>query len=346
MTTEQKWQRVLDRDRSQDGRFFYAVKSTGIFCRPSCPSRRPRRRSVEFFDSVTAAQHAGFRPCRRCKPTEVATQARAIRAASTYIDAHLDEPLRLAALADAVGLSPFHLHRLFRRELGVTPRQYHEAQRMKKFKRELGSGRKVTDAVYEAGFGSASRLYEKAGQLGMKPSAYRAGGAGQSIAYTMFDSELGKVLLAATEKGVCALRFADEEVALERELASEFPAAQLTRDDRKLARHRDAVLDHLADSRTALDLPLDVRATAFQRRVWEILQAIPAGETRSYSEVAHKLGDPNAVRAVARACATNPVALVIPCHRVVRTGGALAGYRWGIQRKSALLQREKAPAKA
>lgn len=342
MTTEQKWQRVLERDRSQDGRFFYAVKSTGIFCRPSCPSRRPRRRSVEFFDTVTAAQHAGFRPCRRCRPTEVAAQARAVKAATVYIDTHVEEPLRLATLADAVGLSPFHLHRLFRRELGVTPRQYHEAQRMKRFKRELGSGRKVTDAVYEAGFGSASRLYEKAGQLGMAPAAYRAGGAGHAIAYTIFESDLGKILLAATDKGVCALRFADDEAALTRELAGEFPAAQLTRDDRKLARQRDAVLDHLADSRTALDLPLDVRATAFQRRVWEILQTIPAGETRSYSEVARKLGDPNSVRAVARACATNPVALVVPCHRVVRTGGALAGYRWGLKRKQALLQREKA----
>ncbi len=342
MTTEQKWQRVLSRDRSQDGRFFYAVKSTGIFCRPSCPSRRPRRASVEFFDSASDAQRAGFRACHRCKPTELAAQARATRAATLYIDSHLDETLRLSTLADEVGLSQWHLHRLFTRELGVTPRGYQEAQRLKKFKSELGSGRKVTDAVYEAGFGSASRLYEKSTRaLGMTPTQYKAGAHGLAITYTVFDCDLGKVLIAATEKGICALRFADEEEPLVAELAAEFPAAQLTRDDRKLREYSDAVRDHLEGTQPALDLPLDVRATAFQRRVWEILQQIPRGETRSYSEVARSLGDPNAVRAVARACATNPVALVVPCHRVVQKGGALSGYRWGVARKQALLDRER-----
>jgi len=346
MTTEQKWQIVLSRSPEQDGSLYYAVRTTGVYCRPSCPSRRPRRESVEFFANPGEAEQAGYRPCRRCRPTEIAASKQAVEAARRAIDESIsdsvEDPLTLAELAARVGLSPFHLQRIFKRTLGVSPRQYQEAERLRRFKQEVRQGRSVTDAVYEAGFGSSSRIYEKASRtLGMTPGQYRRRGQGMTIDFCVFPAPFGIVLLAATDRGLCCLRLGDDAAELERELRSEFAGADLRDQAAALTPYRQALQNWLEGAPDGLRLPLDLDATAFQRKIWTLLQQIPRGETRTYQQVAEASGDARAVRAVAHACASNPVALVIPCHRVVRKDGGLAGYRWGLERKQALLEMEK-----
>jgi AraC family transcriptional regulator of adaptative response/methylated-DNA-[protein]-cysteine methyltransferase len=339
----QKWSLVLARDTRADGRFVYAVRSTGVFCRPSCPSRRPRLENVEFFDSPAQAQKAGYRACRRCTPLERNPQAQKIEAACRYIDENLDITLSLTAISRHVAVSPFHFQRLFKRILGISPRQYQQARRAGKFRQALLSEGRVTDAIYEAGYSSSSRAYESIpAQLGMTPSAFRRKGEGVEIGYTVQPTELGKLLIATTERGVCAVRFGESDAALLRELKHDFRAAEISRDDQGLAPVAAQVKQLLTGSSAALKIPVDIQGTAFQQLVWETLKKIPAGETRSYGEVAATIGRPKAVRAVANACASNPVALLVPCHRVVQKNGSLAGYRWGVKRKAALLEKEAA----
>ncbi len=330
----------MARDARQDGRFVFAVRTTGIYCRPSCPSRRPRRDSVEFFAGPDEAERAGYRACLRCKPTEVSSQAQYVARARQLLD-NADGGVTLAQLSRRVGLSPFHLQRLFKRATGLSPREYQSARRMQQVKSGLRQGNDVTTALYDAGFGSPSRLYEKSGQqLGMTPGEYRRGGAGAHITFRIARTPLGWLLAAATERGLCAVRFGENAVALERDLRGEFHAATLGRDDAGMRRYVDPLLAMIRGENTTVDLPLDVRATAFQRKVWEKLRQIPRGQTRSYSEIARAIGRPRAVRAVARACAANPLALAVPCHRVVRKDGDRGGYRWGMERKEQLLDGE------
>jgi len=336
-----KWQQVLARDARQDGRFVFAVRTTGVFCRPSCPSRRPRRDSVEFFAGPREAERAGYRACLRCKPTQISEQAQYVLRARQLLD-NAEGVVTLAQLSKRVGLSPFHLQRLFKRATGLSPREYQSARRMQHMKAGLRRGDDVTTALYDAGFGSPSRLYENANQqLGMTPGTYRRGGAGATITFAVASTPLGRMLVAATDRGLCAVRFGESAMDLEHGLRKEFHAAGLRRDDAALRRYVEPLLANLRGENTMIDLPLDIRATAFQKKVWEALRQIPRGETRSYSEVAREIGDPRAVRAVARACATNPVAIAVPCHRVVRSDGGLAGYRWGMERKKKLLKMEQ-----
>lgn len=342
------WQAVQGRDASADVNFLYAVRSTGIYCRPSCPARRPGRGQVQFFPSPDAAEGAGFRACRRCRPREAAAQAAVLRACR-YIEAHLDEAADLATLGALAGLSPQHFQRVFRRIVGVTPREYAAACRLGHFKDSLQDGKAIGTALVDAGYGSTSRLYERSpAALGMTPTAYRRGGEQASIAYTTADTPLGRMLVAATDKGICAVSLGESDAALEAALCREYPAARVARDGAAhgLAGWVETLVRHLAGGQPDLALPLDVRATAFQRRVWQELQRIPYGDTRSYAQVAQSIGRPTAVRAVASACAANPVALAVPCHRVVRGDGSLAGYRWSEARKRALLERERAEAPA
>ena len=338
---QSKWQQVMARDARQDGRFVFAVRTTGVYCRPSCPSRRPRRESVEFFSNPNDAERAGYRACLRCKPAEVSAQAQYVMRARQLLD-NAEGVMTLSELSKRVGLSPFHLQRLFKRATGLSPREYQSARRMQSVKAGLRQGDDVTTALYDAGFGSPSRLYEKAPQqLGMTPGEYRRGGAGASIRFAVAPTSLGRMLVAATERGLCAVRFADNAAELERDLRHEFHAASLQRDDAAMKKYVEPLLAAVSGENTTIDLPLDVRATAFQMKVWQKLRQIPSGETRSYSEVARAIGEPKAVRAVARACASNPVAIAVPCHRVVRRDGEESGYRWGIERKQKLLQAEK-----
>ena len=340
------WRAVLNRDTRFDGRLFFGVRSTGIYCRPSCPARRPRREQVVFFRIPEAAERAGFRSCRRCHPRNAAMtdpQVEMVRRACLYIENHADELPTLEDLSKYTGVSPYHLQRVFKRVAGITPRQYAEALRLDQFKTGVKKGATVTGAMYDAGYGSSSRLYERApAQLGMTPADYRRGGKGVGIGYTIVGCSLGRLLVAATQKGVCAVRLGDVDATLEANLLNEYPTADVKRDDEGLSGWVEQLLNHLNGARPHLDLPLDVQATAFQRSVWEKLREIPYGSTRSYSDVARAIGRPTATRAVARACATNPVALLIPCHRVVREDKSLGGYRWGIERKQALLERERA----
>jgi len=339
------WRGVLERDRRLDGAFVFAVRSTGIYCRPSCPSRRPARKQVTFFPLPEAAERAGFRPCRRCRPRDTRAsnpQAELVRRVCERIDSNSEEPLSLQALSALAGTSPFHLQRTFKRLMGISPREYADARRMHRFKAHLREGKELTDAMYEAGYGSSSRLYERAAsQLGMTPATYRKGGRRMSIGYTVANCPLGRVLVAATERGVCMVSLGDADAVLEAALVSEYPNAEIHRDAPELAKWVKAILSNLNGHERRLDLPLDVEATAFQRRVWQELRRIPYGRTRSYTEVARAIGRPRAVRAVARACATNPVSIVVPCHRVVREDGNLAGYRWGLTRKAALIEAER-----
>lgn len=337
-----RWTLVLARNPQADGKFVYAVKSTGIFCRPSCPSRRPGREQVEFFDSGRDALRAGYRECRRCMPLKRNPHMERIEAACRYIEANVDGSLSLKEISRHAGLSPFHFQRLFKRALGVSPRQYQQAHRAGKFKQALHSQPRVTDAIYEAGYSSSSRAYENSNDvLGMTPSAFRRNGRGVRISYTITKTDLGKLLIATTPRGVCSVRFGDNDRALQVELRHEFSAAEIVRDDRALEKVAERIRNLLAEPVAAGAIPLDIRGTAFQQRVWSALRDIPRGETRSYAEVAEAVGKPQAVRAVANACASNPVALVVPCHRVVQKNGSLAGYRWGVQRKAALLRKER-----
>jgi len=338
------WRAVLARDRDADGRFVYAVRSTGIYCRPSCPSRKPHRDRVEFFETPADAERAGYRACRRCRPLE-AMQAdpwlERIRRACVYLS-NVDGHPTLATLAARIGGSPYHLQRNFKRIVGLTPREYADACRLRTVKRRLRAGRDVTGAMLEAGYGSSSRFYERAAPLlGMPPKTYQRGGAGMDVRYTIVTSPLGRLLVAATPRGVCAVAMGESDQRLERALHAEYPAAAIQPDLGSLAGWTRRILAHLAGRVPRLDLPLDVQATAFQWQVWTALAAIPRGETRSYADVASAIGRPRAARAVARACATNPVALAIPCHRVVPAAGGVGGYRWGPARKRALLARER-----
>ncbi len=339
------WDAVLARERSLDGVFYYAVLSTGVYCRPSCPSKRPRRENVVFFRTREAAEQAGFRPCRRCKPDLGAAgelNSQLVEKVCRYIDTQSEGPVTLEALGRALGMSPFHLQRTFKALTGITPRAYADSRRLYALKAGLREGHSVTRSLYDAGYGSSSRLYERsASQLGMTPARYLKQGDGVTIRYTIAATPLGKMLLAATERGVCSIRFGDSEETLARELRSEYPKAKTIRAGRALDEPVRKLL-MMIEGKSAPSLPLDIQATAFQRRVWEALQAIPRGATKSYREIAAELGDPKAARAVARACATNPVAIAIPCHRVVREDGRLAGYRWGAERKRKLLELEAA----
>jgi AraC family transcriptional regulator of adaptative response/methylated-DNA-[protein]-cysteine methyltransferase len=338
------WNAVLAKDRRFDGRFVFAVSSTRIYCRPSCPSRRPKRENVSFFALPAAAESAGFRACRRCHPADAETkdpQAEMVQQVCRLIENSNGETVTLEALSKQVGISSFHLQRTFKSIMGMSPSEYAETRRVNRFKQSVQSGEKITNAIYEAGFGSSSRLYELAlSQLGMTPATYGKGGRGAVILYAISDSPLGRVLVAATEKGVCSVKLGDSDDALTTELKQEFFAAEIVPDESRLRPVLAAVLNHLNNKTARIDLPLDIRATAFQRQVWGQLQKIPAGKTRSYSEVAKDIGQEKAVRAVARACATNPVALVVPCHRVIREDKSLGGYRWGLDRKKKLLERE------
>jgi AraC family transcriptional regulator of adaptative response/methylated-DNA-[protein]-cysteine methyltransferase len=343
-TDATRWESVLARDTGADGAFVYAVRTTGVYCRPSCPSRRPRRESVAFYSNADAAEIAGFRECRRCRPRAGAPAPAGlaqVRRACAFIQRHAAEPITLATLAAQVGTSPFHLQRTFTKLVGVSPRAYQEAVRAGRFREGLRQGTPVSGAVYDAGFGSISRVYERhpTGR-GMTPAAYRRGGRGAAIAFTVVDSAVGRLLVAATPKGICSVKLGDRDRPLEQELRREFAHAEIARDDDALREQVKLVLARLDGSAPHAELPLDVRATAFQWKVWRHLQSIPAGQTQAYSEVARAIGSPRAVRAVARACATNPVCLVVPCHRVVGKNGEMTGYRWGVQRKGRILDLE------
>jgi AraC family transcriptional regulator of adaptative response/methylated-DNA-[protein]-cysteine methyltransferase len=348
------WQQVLARDAAADGQFVYAVKSTGIYCRPGCPSRKPERKNVSFFPTPALAEAAGFRPCLRCEPQRTTPkadpQAEAIAKAATFLTTHAGERTKLDDLAAAAGLGKFALQRGFKRVLGVTPGDFAREQRKDRFRDKVRKPKlSITDAVYEAGFGSSSRLYEAVDEtLGMSPTAMKSGGAGETIHYTTTDSPLGRLLVATTTRGLCAILFADPGPNADAELAIElrdrFPQAVLrpSPNDEALTEAVRFVLSHLTEHPTAQALPFHVRATAFQQRVWQALLAIPRGETRTYSQIAEAIGSPKAVRAVGTACGSNLLAVVIPCHRVVGSDGQLTGYRWGVDRKRQLLELEHA----
>jgi len=344
MERELYWQAVRARDARFDGAFVFGVKTTGIFCRPSCGARRPKRENVEFFDGFDLAERSGFRACRRCRPKlENTTDPRveAVLRACELLDE--DTELSLADLSSELELSPAYFQRTFKELVGVSPKKYKETRRMERFKNEVKEGRDVTDAMYEAGYGSSSRLYETASEkLGMTPAVYKKGGQGMAIKYVVADSELGKILVARTKRGICSVTFGDSREDLIKDLKQEFPKAEIERGGDDLRSAVDAIIKYLAGKNKRLVLPLDLQATAFQMQVWELLRKIPYGETRSYGEIAEQLGDRKKVRAVAQACARNRVALVIPCHRVIGGDGKLSGYRWGLQRKKKLLEAEKA----
>lgn len=342
---EQFWNAVVTRDPQFDGQFVFAVSSTGIYCRPSCPARRPRRDRVSFFSLPEAAQQSGFRPCKRCQPQKPVAgdpQVELVRRACRLIEESLDETMDLETLGSRLGLSSFHLQRTFKNIMGVTPREFSEACRTRRFKIGVRAGKSVTTAMYDAGYGSSSRLYERAdAELGMTPATYSRAGAAARIDYAIAESPLGYLLVAATSKGLCSVTLGDKVSDLEANLKKEYAAAEIHNDDQVLTKMVKQIVEHLEGKQPHLSLPLDIRATAFQRQVWQALQQIPYGSTVSYGEVAAAIGRPSAVRAVARACATNPVALVIPCHRVIREDKSLGGYRWGLERKQQLLKTEK-----
>ena len=343
-STEQdpRWARIVARDRTADGEFWYSVSTTGVYCRPSCPSRTCRRENVTIHDTLADARATGCRACRRCKPDTSPGEAQLIVArACRLIEAAEDAP-SLAALSAAVGLSPSYFHRLFQRATGLTPRAYAEGWRAERLRQGLAGSRTVTEAIYEAGFGSSGRFYENAGgMLGMTPARYRAGGAREVLRFAVGQCSLGAVAVASSDKGVAAILLGDDPDALVRDLQDRFPAADLIGGDAAYERVVARVVGMVEAPRIGLDLPLDIRGTAFQQRVWQALRAIPPGRTESYTEVARRIGAPGSVRAVAGACAANALALAIPCHRVVRTDAGLSGYRWGVERKRLLLERER-----
>lgn len=336
------WDAVMSRDSRMDGIFYYAVLSTGVYCRPSCHSRMPKRENVLFFKQRDRAEHSGFRACKRCKPERVVApdpRMELVERVCRFIEARLEEPVTLGDLGKELGLSPFHLQRTFKQVTGISPKAYADACRIRHLKSGLQDGHSVTHALYDAGYGSASRLYERtAAHLGMTPVAYRKGGAGMAIRYSISDSPVGRLLVAATDKGVCSVEFGDSDEPLREKLRGEFQAAALI--EEAPSKYTEAIVEQLRGRPLPKKLPLDIQMTAFQRLVWEHLQAIPFGKTESYSQVAEAIGRPKAARAVARACASNPVAIAIPCHRVVRNDGEPGGYRWGLERKAAILESE------
>ncbi len=347
VSDEQAWAAVLARDGRFDGRLFYGVASTGVYCRPSCPSRRPLRANARFFGAPADAERAGYRPCLRCDPRgdRVAAPPAPVGKARAYLEAHFEEAIALDTLGREVGMSPHHLQRTFKKAYGLTPKEFQDSLRRQRLKSGLRAGASVTAAIYDAGYGSASRVYEQSdGRLGMPPGAYRDGGKGMTIRFATVASPLGRLLVGATARGVCAVALGDDDARLEGSLRAEFPAARFERGLFGLEDAVAALTRYLAGEGTLDAVPADLRGTAFQERVWAALRAIPYGETRSYTQVAAAIGRPSAARAVARACATNRVALVVPCHRVVPSGGGPGGYRWGVARKQALLAREKGGA--
>jgi AraC family transcriptional regulator of adaptative response/methylated-DNA-[protein]-cysteine methyltransferase len=349
MNNPELWNAVLLRDASRDGSFVFAVRSTGIYCRPSCPARRPRREQVRFFQLPEAAEQAGFRACRRCHPRRARIndpQIELVRRICHAIDEHAEEPLTLKTLSAETGVSAHHLQRTFKEIMGITPRQYKENRRLADFKAKIKAGANVTDAMYDAGYGSSRGLYENSSaRLGMTPATYGRGGRGMRIIYTIAECALGRVLVAATERGVCSVALGDSDSALVSALFSEYPNASIDSKDTVISPSLNLwlskVLEHVNGKTAHIDLPLDIQATAFQWRVWEELRRIPVGSTRSYQEIANAIGKPKAVRAVAGACASNHVAVVIPCHRVIREDKELGGYRWGLERKHQLLKSER-----
>jgi AraC family transcriptional regulator of adaptative response/methylated-DNA-[protein]-cysteine methyltransferase len=337
------WQATLARDTRADGAFFFAVKSTQVYCRPSCPARRPLRKNTLFFSTRREAEQQGFRPCRRCKPNEIPAAVRIVQRAAQVLGSDFDEAVNIAALARKVGVKTEALRRAFRQQAGLTPKELAAALRVRKFKKLLREGNSITDALYATGYGSSSRVYERSdAHLGMTPATYQKGGKGMKMRYTTTKSSLGEVLVAATERGVSAVYLGDAAGKLVNELREEYPSAEITAANGAFAQWVEEIVARTEGSAPRRELPLDLQATAFQRRVWQELQRIPRGTTRTYSQIARAVGKPRAVRAVARACATNPVSIVVPCHRVVRADGNLAGYRWGLSRKEKLLERERA----
>ncbi|CAN5746298.1 bifunctional DNA-binding transcriptional regulator/O6-methylguanine-DNA methyltransferase Ada [soil metagenome] len=337
---EGRWKAVLDRDYQAEGRFFYGVTTTGIFCRPTCPSRRPAREHVRFFDTVVDARRGGFRPCKRCQPESVAADKRVIQQVVRAIESWDEGSPTLAGLSEIVGISPGHLQRKFKKATGVSPAEYARQRRLERLRGELKEGRDVTSSIYEAGFESPASLYESTDRaLGMTPSNYRSGGKDVQIDFVIGDTPLGRLLLAVTDKGVASIQIGQDDADLIAALSSEFPRATIERIESSHPWFQ-VILDYLRGEIPHPDLPVDVQGTAFQRRVWQAIRVIPSGETRSYSQIAADIGNPEAVRAVANACANNRVALVIPCHRVVRADGSSGGYRWGEARKAALLSHE------
>jgi AraC family transcriptional regulator of adaptative response/methylated-DNA-[protein]-cysteine methyltransferase len=341
--SDPRWHAIINRDAQSRDSFFYAVKTTGIYCRPSCGSRAPRPENVCFFTTPQAAEQAGFRACKRCHPEQkhrteqyaelIASLCRQIEAAAT--------PPSLAQLAQSAQLSPFHLHRIFKAVTGITPKAYAKAHRSEKVRQQLTRSTSVTDAIYDAGYNSNGRFYAESNQLlGMPPTAFRAGGSKTQIRFAIGQCTLGAILVAASERGICAILLGDDPEALIHELQDRFSQAKLVGADASFELWVAQVVGLIEIPKLGLNLPLDIRGSAFQQRVWQALQAIPAGQTMSYSDIARQIGQPTAARAVARACAANPLAVAIPCHRVVRTDGNLSGYRWGIERKRALLERE------
>jgi AraC family transcriptional regulator of adaptative response/methylated-DNA-[protein]-cysteine methyltransferase len=351
LNKEQCWAAVVAHDASQEGRFFYSVRTTGVYCRPGCASRQPLRKNVAFYETTEAARAAGFRACKRCRPDEGSMADRHVAAVGRACDLirRCDTLPSLAELASAAGISRYHFHRVFKQITGATPREWGGAHRLGRFTDRLDSGQPIAEAVYAAGFGASSRAYDAADNgLGMTPGARRKGGQGETIRHTTVRTPLGWALVAATERGICMTALGDDQEILRAELRKRFPAAELVPADAALADWAERVVHFVTMPGEQPDLPLDVRGTAFQARVWRALQKIPVGQTATYTEIARKLGQPRAVRAVAAACAANKLALLVPCHRVVREDGNLAGYRWGIERKRALIAREReaAPAEA
>src|ERR1041385_4815973 len=342
------WKAVVSSDASRGGSFVFAVRSTGIYCRPSCPARRPKPDQVKFFQVPEAAEQEGFRACKRCHPRRAKVmdpQIELVRSLCHIIDEHDEEDVTLERLSSITGVSSHHLQRTFKELMGVTPRQYADQQRLKKFKANVKRGSSVTEAMYDAGYGSSRALYEKSSsQLGMTPATYGRGGKGMRIVYTIADSPLGCLLVAATERGVCSVKLGDSDAELSRALFTEYPNASIDSQDTAISPSLnlwlEQVLSSLNGTSRTIDLPMDLQATTFQVRVWEELRRIPYGSTRSYQEIAKAIGKPNAVRAVANACAGNHLALVIPCHRGIREDRSLGGYRWGLERKRNLLKLE------
>jgi AraC family transcriptional regulator of adaptative response/methylated-DNA-[protein]-cysteine methyltransferase len=345
--SDPRWASVAARDPAADGRFFYSVRTTGVYCRPSCAARVARPENVEFHATAAAAERAGFRPCMRCRPDQPARaeqQAAQVAELCRFIEAAEQAPT-LGELAQRAGLSSHHLHRVFKAVTGLTPKAYAAAHRARRVRRELSRSDTVTDAIYDAGYGSNGRFYERSNELlGMTPTAWRAGGADTEIRFAIGECALGAILVAQSARGVCAIALGDDPDALARELQDQFPNARLIGGDVEFEQRVARVVGFVEAPRRGLDLPLDVRGTAFQQRVWQALRDIPVGAIASYSEIAARIGAPKSVRAVAQACAANLLAVAIPCHRVVRSDGALSGYRWGVERKSDLLRREAEPA--
>lgn len=339
----ERWASLLAKDKTADGAFYYAVATTGVYCRPSCAARRPNRENVTFYDTCAEAEAAGYRPCKRCKPNELtlAAQNAAKVAEACRLISQADESLKLDSLASAVGLSAFHFHRLFKSIVGVTPKAYALATRQQRVRESLGKSTSVTEAIYDAGFNSNGRFYATASEvLGMTPTNYRAGGVNTEIKFAVAQCSLGAILVAASDKGVCAILLGDDPAELVRDVQDRFPKACLIGGDDEFEKLVAQVVGFVETPHAEWELPLDIRGTAFQHRVWQTLRAIPPGETVSYAELARRMGEPKAVRAVAGACAANHLAVAIPCHRVVRTDGSLSGYRWGVERKRVLLERE------